>query len=269
MTALRRSYDLAAVVAVAVLALLLGVLARGSNPLLVAVGLPLVLLAPGYALSAVLVPDRSFGLAERLLLSVGVSIAIAVVGGLLLNLLPGPLDAGLWRTFLAGFTLFVGIYALWRREQGLPAPGPLVTRVSMREASLAAGGALLIGLALGLGAIGISPTSSSAAGGELSSNDRFTQLWATPAQNGAQRVIRVGLRNYEDETMVYRVTLEAGGNVFAEWPQVTIKTGASWQAQAATPANLAGSDVTANAYRANETTPYRHVRIAGAAGGGG
>jgi hypothetical protein len=50
--------------------------------------LPLVLVLPGYAVTAALFPNRSLGVPERLVFSLGLSVAIVVLGGLLLNVTP-------------------------------------------------------------------------------------------------------------------------------------------------------------------------------------
>lgn len=273
----RSNWDLLAVSAVALVAALVSTAFGGqSNLVKAALGVPFVLFLPGYALAAVLLPDARTGLAERVAVSVGLSIAFAALGGLLLNFLPAGLTAASWRFLLLGVTLSAAGYALWRREtQRIPGPGRLVVRVSVREAALVTSAALLIGLALGLSALGISPTSAGApsTGSASADTGAFTQMWAIPQQTGTsgdgQRVIQVGLRNYEGASVTYRVTLEAGGNIFAEWPQVTIRNGESWQAQALVPGNLGNQDVTANAYREGDPTPYRHVRVAAAYGSSG
>lgn len=255
----RNHSDLLVVSILALVAVLAGALSGdSSNILRASLSLPLALFLPGYALSAALLPDGRAGLAERIALSLGLSVAIAAVGGLLLNYLTSGLTAGSWRLLLLGVTLTASAYALWRRQRGrIPAPGPLVTQVSMREAALLGSAALLIGLALGLSALGVAPTSQNARAGAA-----FTQFWALPSQSGQQYVIRLGLENYENENATYRVTLEAGGYLVAEWPKVTLQDGQAWQVQASLPATMSNRELSASAYREGESTPYRHVRIA-------
>ncbi len=255
----RTNGDLLVVILLSILAAATGAISGdSSNVLRAGLSLPFVLFLPGYALSAALLPDGRAGLAERIALSAGLSLAIAMIGGLLLNLLSSGLTAQSWRFLLLGVTLVAAGYAIWRRQHsGAPGPGPLVTRISLREAVLVSSAALLIGLTLGLGAIGVDPNGRS--GG---SRAAFTQMWAVPAPAGDQYVVNVGLQNYEAERTTYRVTLEAGGRLLAEWPRIVLANGASWQAQATLPPSLRSQVVTANAYRADETAPYRHVRLA-------
>lgn len=259
---MRRQTDLLAVAAVSVVAALLSSLLPASNIVKAALGAPMVLFLPGYALSAALLPDGRAGLAERLAISLGLSIAVAALGGLVLNLLPRGLTPGAWRVLLLGVTLSAAGYAYWRRQtRQIPGPGPLVTKFSMRDATLVASAALLIGLALGLGGLGVGRATISAA----SDADPFTQLWMLPGEdaptNSGHQTVRVGLRNNEKGALTYRVTLQGGDNVFVEWPQVTLASGESWQAQATVPADMAGLDVIALAYREGDETPYRRVRL--------
>lgn len=261
----RSHTDLLVVSLLALLAAVIGALSGdGSNVLRASLSLPLVLFLPGYALSAALLPDGRAGLAERILLSLGLSIAIAALGGLLLNFLPSGLTPGSWRWLLLGVTLTAAGYAWWRRQrERIPGPGRLVTQISVREVALLSSAALLIGLALGLSALGVGPTAPNAR-----TDSPFTQFWAVPSQSGQQYVVRVGLQNYESESVTYRVTLESDGYLVAEWPQVALEDGEAWQVQATMPPTMSGHEVTANAYRAGETEPYRQVRLAPATASG-
>ena len=260
----RNQADLLVVSGLAVLTAAVSILSDDhSNALIAGLSLPFVLFLPGYAFSAALLPDGRAGLAERIALSIGLSIAIAALGGLVLNAMPAGLTASSWRLLLLGVTLAAAAVAFLRRTAGrISGPGPLVTQISVREAAMLTSAMLLIGLTLGLGAIGMDPT-----GRNTPADAPFTQFWAVPSQNGQQSMIHIGLHNFEAERVTYAVTLEAGGHVLAEWPQVTLPSGADWQAQAALPPNYAGREITANAYRAGQTTPYRHVRLSALAGG--
>ncbi len=150
---MRRNHtDLLVVGVLAVVAAAAGALSgERSNIVQAVLSLPLVLFLPGYALSAALLPDGRTGLAERIAFSLGLSIAVAALGGLVLNRLPGGLNPGSWRLMLLALTLGAAGFAYWRRgRDGVMGPGPLATQISMREAALFSAAALVIGLALGL-----------------------------------------------------------------------------------------------------------------------
>ncbi|MDQ6673875.1 MAG: DUF1616 domain-containing protein, partial [Chloroflexota bacterium] len=92
--------DLIVVVCLAVAALSAVVLGLGTLWVRASLAGPLVLVLPGYALVRALLPARPRRLAELLLLSLGSSLAIAVLGGLVLNLTPWGIRAESWAVFL-------------------------------------------------------------------------------------------------------------------------------------------------------------------------
>jgi uncharacterized membrane protein len=254
MSARRHSWDLIAVMGLALLALAVALLSGGPNPALTAVSVPLALFLPGYALVANLLPQGQLGFPERVALALGTSIAVTVAAGLLLNALDIPLAGGPWRVLLAGFTAALVALALLRRRQGRLAPvGALAAQMTSQEALLLGTGALIIGLALGLGGIGIASPPS----------EPFTGFWALGQEQGARALINVGLTNEEGRPMTYRVAVQAGDRLLAEWPQVSVPANGAWQAEATVPPALRGQDIIATAYRTGDPaeTPYRWARV--------
>src|SRR5438067_8230566 len=71
----------------------------------IVLALPLVFVLPGYTLTEVLLRKRSFNTSNRLLFSIGLSLAIAILSGFILNLLPGGLQAISWALWLGLFTV--------------------------------------------------------------------------------------------------------------------------------------------------------------------
>src|SRR5258708_19924598 len=100
-----RSTDIFAVVAITLVAAVLALLVPPDIALIRILTLPLVLVLPGYALTAALLPNRSLGVAERLMFSLGLSLAVVILGGLALNWTPFGLRAISWAVLLAGLTL--------------------------------------------------------------------------------------------------------------------------------------------------------------------
>jgi uncharacterized membrane protein len=99
-----------------------------------AAALLFVLLLPGWAITAALLPEKVFGFWERLAIAVGLSIAIAMLTGLLLHLTPWGIQTGVWWSLMAGITLIAGLVALGRTpvpfnssrsstQQGTAGPG--------------------------------------------------------------------------------------------------------------------------------------------------
>jgi hypothetical protein len=63
--------------------------------------------------------------------------------------------------------------------------------------------------------------------------------------------------------VTYRVAVEAGDRLLAEWPQVSVAAGKSWQAEATAPEALIGEQIYARVYRSGDPDgePYRQVRL--------
>jgi uncharacterized membrane protein len=251
----RRYYwDLLTVIALALLALPVALISRESNPALIATVLPLALFLPGYALVATLIPSGQLGFPERVALSLGVSIALTVLGGLLLHALRLPLTGAAWQLLLAGATIAVAGIGIRRRNRGRQAPvGTLFAQMTPREALVFSAGALLIGLALGIGGIGVASPPGEA----------FTEFWALDNQVGTRTALRVGLANEEGRPMTYRVAVHAGDRLLAEWPRVSLSAGGKWQAEATVPPALFGQEITAHVYRSGDADdqPYRQTRV--------
>src|SRR3954468_21171576 len=89
-------------------------LALGGGAVRVLVALPFVLVLPGLALTAALFPTGALDVAERLLFSLGLSLAITALGGLVLQLTPWGLRPASWALLLGLVTLAAGAAAFLR-----------------------------------------------------------------------------------------------------------------------------------------------------------
>ncbi len=250
-----RSMDLLAVVATTIVAAVLALLVPPGIVLIRILTLPLVLLLPGYALVSALFPNRSLGVAERLMFSLGLSLAIVILGGLGLNWTPFGLRASSWAVLLAGITLAASAVALVRRRgRSMSAPGWL--RVGNVGFTLRQG--LLLGLAVAIvcGAVAVSII-----GAERQSYAGFTQLWILPA-GGAnpENAVHLGVSNMESTAMEYRLAVNVGGKVVRQWPAIDLEPNKQWEATLVLPPTASVARVEADLYRADApTTIYRHV----------
>src|SRR5260370_189481 len=88
------------------------VLLHSSVPVVgIILALPLVLVLPGYTLTEVLFRKRSLNAPERLVLSLGLSLAIDVLSGLFLNVLLVGLQATSWAVLLGLLTVGFSLLA--------------------------------------------------------------------------------------------------------------------------------------------------------------
>src|SRR5262245_37835363 len=108
-------FDLLIGSALAIVGMLLALFAPGSGPASALVGLPLVLFAPGYALVAAAFPSGRLGAIERLLFSLGASLAATALAGLLLHWTTLGLRPAAWAIALGNLTLVASLVALVRR----------------------------------------------------------------------------------------------------------------------------------------------------------
>ena len=249
-----RSWDLAAVLALAAAAAAAVVVGTGGSVLRLALTLPLVFFLPGYALSSALFPQRALRSEETLLLSLGLSLALAVAGGFILNLTSFGLQSSTWTVLLGGITVAAGGGALVRRARN-GADGEAAPRFH-----LDVGQALSLGLAvvLVLAALGVARASAA-----QQAQPGFTQLWLVPS--GGEKVnLQLGVRSEEPAVTTYRVQLKVGGRVVKEWPSIKLEPNASWQATTAlSPAPPQDATLEALLYRSDQPgAVYRHVELA-------
>lgn len=242
----RKSPDLWLAGAVSALAIILTITGV-SGPALIVFGLLLVFFIPGYTLVKVLnvfSPAR----AESWLLSIGLSLLLTLVGGIVLNLFEGGLMPRTWAVWLGGLTLIFAGIVLSRpsyqpvRKFKLPKVNPVQTG--------------LVGLAVVLAVSAFMVARAGAA----ESTSSFTQLWLLP-QASSQTTVNLGISNQENTTVKYRLQLEAGGTVVEEWPSLELAAGQEWKTTVNLPTGTAG--VEANLYRLDQPgTVYRQVFFA-------
>src|SRR5258708_16677585 len=112
------SVDLYLTIGLTLAAWVIAALLPLGDPLRTLLVLPFLLVLPGYALTAALFPNQ-IGLAERLLLTLALSISVTVVSGLLLNLTAWGLQGTTWIVWLGGITIAACMLALARRQRYL------------------------------------------------------------------------------------------------------------------------------------------------------
>lgn len=219
-----------------------------QSPLRPVLTLSLILMLPGYALTIALFPDGGLGVPLRLLLSVGLSVAITMLGGLLLNLLPWGLQANTWTGLLISIILVASTIAWWRRRsyrvgvQTLRSFNPQFRTEHILILSLS-------GL-IALSAIGIARTPASQA-----NLQGYTTLWIVPMDEQAQETVRLGVSNNEFAAMRYRLQLVAYGQIIHEWPLIDLDPGETWEQMASVQLQALGAEpVKALLYRLDQPT---------------
>ena len=275
MITFRKYGDLLAATGAALVAALVS-LTQSGGIARVGLSLLLVLVLPGYVAAAALFPADTLQRVERLVASLGLSLAIAILGGLVLNLTPWGLRTSTWALLLAGLTVCMGGIAVARRHSrerrdaakssaslrlyGLPRLSS--TAPSNRAGRLAVPQALMLGasLLITIGAVVI------AASGQLQGNTAqdatATQLWIQPVTQGGAPAIQLGMTNWRTGVTQYQLNLTSQDVTVRQW-NITLRSGATWQTTVVlSPAEISAGSIQAVLFRASDMrTPYRQVTL--------
>jgi Protein of unknown function (DUF1616) len=254
----RRPIDLLVVATLAVLAAGAALVGQEAGPWRALLTVPLVLFLPGYALTAAVFPRRggvALSPAERTALGVGLSLALAAMGGIVLDGTPWGLRAASWAVLLAGITLGATAVALARgagegeREAGGGAPRRGLPAVSFGQGLLLAGAALAVVVATAIARQGAEADQATKGS---------TQLWLVAAgePGGA---LRLGLRSAEPRPATYVLRLAVDGVPAQTWPDITLAPGQTWETTVTPAAGGAGAVEAVLARAESPGTVYRRV----------
>ena len=247
-----RSPGLAALaIAAAGLALLHGV------PFISVAALLLVFVLPGIAVVAALLPRAVLGTWEAAVLSIGVSLALVIGTGLVLNLAPGGLDPTLWTILLAAITVAAAVVAMIREElaplagrqsqspDGRPSAQPAMPR--RREAWQMAGALTVTILLIAASRIMVESRPST-----------FTQLWMI--EGALPGAVEIGVRNEEGVAVDYVLKLHSNGAAVDDI-QISLDPGRAWSLRLMLDAPDS-QEITAELYRLpDQSRPYRRVSL--------
>lgn len=160
---------------------------------------PLVLVLPGYAITAAVLGRRSLVSNEMLPLSVGISLSATVLSSVVLNFMPGGLQAIPWAVLLLLIVLLGCRCAANRRD---PADASVLRIPSPKPAAALCliGGAALIVAALVLAQTTLHAPRAFG----------YTQLWMTPADAVDNRT-RIGVISQQQHSIAYRLEVRLSG----------------------------------------------------------
>jgi uncharacterized membrane protein len=260
---------------VATLLLILIITLLPSDVLRVILGLPFVLIFPGYVLTAALFPRRSAldGL-ERLALSFGLSITVVSLIGLTLNYTPWGMRL---YPILISLTIFIVVLSLvsWYRRRRLAPAERFVLSFPLRLASWREQGLVdrvlsIILIVAVLGALGtLGYTIATPRVGE-----KFTEFYILGLDGKAidypkemkleeQGRVLVGIINREQERVSYRIKIMVGGQEGGELGPLILQPDEKWEEVVSFTPQKAGSaqKVEFLLYRDGESEPYRELHL--------
>jgi hypothetical protein len=217
----RRYRSIAWAAVATVVSLAIAVIGLGTDLLgnvLAAIAGVALLLAPGILLGITRRPSRSIRTLDLVLASTALSLSSVVIGGLLLDLLPGGLGRTTWLGLVVVLLLATAFLA---RTDRAPLRLPRVAGPSSGQwvLTIAAIGLVIAALAV-------------ARAGVRQPSEPYSALWVVPAAAGQ---VTIGLDNHEAAPTTYRVDVTADGQVAASFGSITLGTGARWTTTIAAP----------------------------------
>ena len=226
----------------------------------IVIGLLVVFYLPGFALSKAMFPAKSLSISERLLLSLGLSLTIVVLGGFLLNWLPGGLQTITWSIMLILTILGASLVSLVRKstEKSINLGNCNDLRMIIRGASVSQ--VVLLGLAflVIIGAIWVART-----GAIQQKYTNFTQLWMLPNDSIAPNTIRLGVNSMEQSEISFKLLLKSGKGIVFESYLIELKPGEKWEKIVQIPTQLPNVGlIEADLFRLDEPDViYRMVKL--------
>jgi len=246
-----KASDLVLLVVISVIALLATLLGLDNQLVRVILGLPLVFVAPGYAITAAVFPEKTLEPVERILLTLGLSLSVVILGGLVLDWTPWGLQVRSWAMLLCAVVVGASGIAVVRRRQRDGATTIPVIGLSMAQVALVGLAAVLFAVAI---AVARTPAPPQGIQG-------YSLLWIVPVDGTDDRTVRVGFSSSELASTTYRLRLEVDGHVLHEWSSIALRPGETWEQNIdLPPADHAKQPVEALLYRLDAPTEvYRRV----------
>lgn len=232
-----------------------------SGPLGLLIGLLLVFVAPGYIISMALFPESNWSAMERAVLTLALSLAVSVMGGIILYALKIPLLPETWALYYGSIMLVIGSIAIFRRSKSYPARRK-TDRAPESHAHLMP---RLWQLSL-FGLAGLIFLGAMLLVREMAKHypdTEIVQMWLLPAENSSTPGVRLGVMVSESAPSEYSIWLGRGGYTVETWPRITLKPGERWETIVKVDPNMLGNGpLEAFLYRYDQPKiPYRHVLL--------
>jgi uncharacterized membrane protein len=225
---------------IVVILLILAITFAPATALRVILGLPFLLFFPGYVLITALFPRKSqLGTVERLALSLGFSVAVVALIGLVLNYTPW--GVSLYPTLIS-ISIFIVVMSLvaWYRWRHLAEEERFIVSLHLRQPFRKESGIdrrlsiiLAVTMLVAVGAL-VYAIAAPRVG------ERFTEFYILGPEGtakdyprelvvGEEAKIIIGIINQEHETVNYRVVVTVDGTTQNEVSPVVLDHAASWE----------------------------------------
>ena len=184
---------------------------------------PLVFFLPGFALLDLFFPSRTLNPTARVMFSIGLSMAITLLGGFLLHQTAGGLNRSNWAVLLGGVTLAFEMGAYTRQLLIRPVHAPTGDTGTGLQLSLHQLALFVLAVAVVVSAIYLARQSEA-----NRDEPGFTQLWAVPVE-GSPLLVDLGIRNMEGGPMRFRLQVRHGGQLIDNRPLIVLEDEQTWQ----------------------------------------
>src|SRR4051812_45670308 len=222
--------------------LLLAVLATDNVAVRAVLSTPLVFFLTGHVVLRAVRPLNT-GTLENIVYSVGLSIAVCVLGGFLLNKLSLLTSVG-WASYLLVVNIVASIVALRHPYEKFAMP----TLPRVRVWQIASIGAAV---AITIGAFALANSNI-----ESFKEFDYTELWLVPTAKPGKLLI--GINNVEQEPAEYDLIITAGKTMIASWPSIQLNPGDKpWVKEVVVGSNEEKAE--AILYRSSDHALYRRV----------
>ena len=217
-------------------------------------GDPLSASSNGLILQPRLKIGQPFGAVDLTVFSLGLSLVIDVVTGLLLNLIPVGLQWQSW-TFSLGLVTIVFALLAYVRDKSAHVQGKSahVWHIPLKEYALLGSALVVVALALWLAII--RPPQS---------QPGFTQFWMlSSTQANHSCAVLIGVHSFESAPATYRIQVMSNGTQAALWPSIMLTTQQEWDRVLTVSPAVGGSAVIdARLYRLDRPgVIYREVHV--------
>jgi uncharacterized membrane protein len=246
-------------------------------PISIILALPLTIILPGYTLTQLLLRKRlpnsspttandmlpqtdqksarPIGNADQLVLAIGLSLAIDVLMGFALNVLPIGLQALSWTLALGLFTTLFALVAMLLRRREMPDESVKMPGIRIRISDY-----VLIGMALLVASSAIWFSIQR----PIAPQPSFTQFWILPADAASKSCdVSIGVQSFEATSVTYRVVMTANNEQAATWSAISLAPKSKWVQSVFIESGTARSvSVEALLYRVDQPgVVYRNVHL--------
>ena len=256
------------IVLVAFTSLLFLAAAFTSGALQIILGLPVVLFIPGYILLSALFPDKgSLSGVERITFSIGLSIAITVIIGVILNFTPWGIDL---YPLLISFSIFIVVMAFvaWYRSLQSYEELSITVSINLSHWREIAGLdkilsiSLVVAVLIALGSIGyviaVPKHEQMFTEFYILSTDGKAEDYPRQVVLGEPVELTIGIVNHEDDVISYMVKIKGAGIENSQIDTGELTDGEEWQEIVSFVPQSSGSGQKVEfwLYRSGEAEPY-------------